>query len=96
MTINLRHKFCYRLENQFLEIIPGNHREDIAYVLRKLGFFTIDGLKWTPLSRPLLTKFAIQTLFLATASWGYSLNCKLDPAMGGCVHIPPAGSMIRD
>jgi hypothetical protein len=36
-------KFCYRLENPFLAIIPGNHREEMAYVSRKTRFFPIDG-----------------------------------------------------
>lgn len=44
MTKNLRRKFCYRLENRFLAIIPGNHREDMAYVFRTIGVFSIDGL----------------------------------------------------
>jgi len=36
--------FCYRLENRFLAIIPENHREEMAYVFRKINFFTINGL----------------------------------------------------
>ena len=44
MTINLQEKVCYRLENQFLAIIPENHREDLAYVFRTIGYFAIDGL----------------------------------------------------
>ena len=44
MTANLRQEFCYRLENRFLAILPGNHREDMAYVFRTIGIFSIDGL----------------------------------------------------
>lgn len=42
--IDLRKKSCYRLESQFLAIIPGKHREEMAYVFWTACVFSTNGL----------------------------------------------------
>jgi len=44
LTVNIMTKSCYRPENQFWAIIPEIFLGDMAYVFRKTGIFSVDGL----------------------------------------------------